>query len=69
MSDIHHEPSRLDLYKAGKLEERRSPRPPYTPELEVVQEIEEVASFKLRPEIIAIALMVVVLLVLTLTAM
>ena len=69
MSDIHHEPSRLDLYKAGKLEERRSPRPPHTTELKVDQKMEEVGSFKLRPEIIAIALMVMVLLVLTLTAM
>lgn len=71
MPDTQHEPSRLELYKAGKLEERRSPRPPHVPKVEEVvsEAAEEVVSFKLRPEMVAIVLMVIVLLVLTLVAM
>ncbi len=71
MPDIQHEPSRLELYKAGKLEERRAPRPPQVPQVEDVisKEDEEIVGFKLRPEMIAIVLLAVVLLILTLVAM
>ncbi len=64
-------PSRLELVKAGKLEERRHDRSAHVAE-EVEEEVlvEKIEdSFKLSPEVIAIALMVIVLIVLTLTGM
>lgn len=65
MPNTKHDTHRLELVKAGKLEERRAPRSAI---IHVQEEpaIEETAEgFKLTPEIIAIALMVVMLLVLT----
>lgn len=65
MPNTKNEHSRLELVKAGKLEERRTSRPPII----IAKEEPEVAEtgdvFKLTPEIIAIALMVIMLLVLT----
>ena len=65
MPNTKNDHSRLELVKAGKLEERRGPRPALIPakEEETIEEATE--GFKLTPEIIAIALMVIMLLVLT----
>ena len=69
MPNKENTPSRLDLYKAGKLEERRSrPRPePVIAEPDPDQV--ERGSLMLRPEIIAIGLLIAVLLVLTAIAL
>lgn len=65
MPNKENTPSRLDLYKAGKLEERRS-RPRVEPLIaETNPEEIERGSLMLRPEIIAIGLLIAVLLVLT----
>lgn len=58
------------MYKAGKIEERRSVRPPHVPAKEEVA-VEEIAeSVKLlRPELIAIGLMVILLIILALAGM
>ena len=61
-----NQPSRLELYKAGKLEERLAERPPNAHVEEAISEENE-AGFKLRPELIAIALLLIVMLVLTVT--
>lgn len=63
------EPNRLELYKAGKLEERRSKRPHHEPIKEEKIIEEEQQSFKLSPGAIAIGLMVIALLILTATAL
>lgn len=69
MSDNVKDPSRLDLYKAGKLEERRT-RPRPAPIITEVKEDEtEKGSLMLRPEIIAIGLLIAVLLVITAIAL
>jgi hypothetical protein len=70
MSPNKQEPSRLELYKAGKIEERRSVRPPHVQVKEEVA-VEEIAeSVKLlRPELIAIGLMVILLIILALAGM
>ena len=60
-----HEPNRIELVKAGKLEERKSPRPSIIPAKEEEKTVADEAKLKLSREIIAIALMVIVLLVLT----
>lgn len=67
----NHEPSRFELYKAGKLEERRFPRAPHDARVDevITRAEEEVTGFKLRPEMIAIVLLAVALLILTLVAM
>lgn len=63
------EPTRLELYKAGKLEERRSERTHQAPLKEIKVIEEEQKSVKLSPEAIAISLMVILLLILTATAL
>jgi len=58
-------PSHAELQKAGTTERRRSNRPPLVSvKEELVKEEDEVIS-GLRPEAIAIALMVIALLILT----
>lgn len=69
MSSHQQIPNRLELYKAGKLEERRSVRPPHVPEKIEIPIEENIEGFKLRPEIVAIGLLVLVLIVLTLIGM
>lgn len=64
MPPNRNEPSRLELYKAGKLEERHSPRPSLIPSKEAEVTEEDSGGIKLRAELIAIALMVIVLLIL-----
>ena len=68
MPDHTNGPSRLELYKAGKLEERRTVRPQaaLTAETEPA-EVDE--TIKLRPEVIAIALLLIVLLIVTAIAL
>lgn len=61
--------SREALYKAGKLEERRSVRPPHVPEKIEVPIEENIEEIKLRPELIAIALMALLLIALALIGM
>lgn len=59
-----NEPSRLELYKAGKIEGRHAMRPPH---VAAVEENEESGgSAGLRPEVITIGLMIIALLVLAL---
>jgi hypothetical protein len=67
MTTDKREPTRLELYKAGKIEERRSPRRPHILE-HVEPEIEEEKQqrFVMRPEMIAIGLFILLLLILTL---
>ncbi len=70
MSTHDQEPSRLELYKAGKIEERRSARAPHVPLQEALEVKENSESIKLlRPELIAIGLMVLLLVVLALAGM
>lgn len=67
MPNTKHDPHRLELVKAGKLEERHSVRrPSIIPKQEEVVDEPDPEVRKLRPELIAIAIMVVVLIVLTL---
>jgi len=63
MSDHTNEPSRLELYKAGKLDERRAGRPRNAPVAE--EAVTNNDSINLSPEAIAISLLVVVLLIIT----
>ena len=69
MTDHINEPSRLELYKAGKLEERRYPRQHPEPVIEVENEEDDNATINLRPEVMAIALLVAVLLIVTAIAL
>lgn len=69
MPDTKNEPTRFELYQAGKIEGRRSFRPPIVPEVAAKEEEVETASINLRPTVIVIALMVIVLLVLALVAL
>ena len=69
MSNKENTPSRLDLYKAGKLEERRSRPRPEPVIAEPNPDQVERGSLMLRPEIIAIGLLIAVLLVLTAIAL
>lgn len=69
MPPNNQEPSRLELYKAGKIEERRSVRPPHVAEKEEAAIEETVAGFKLRPELIAIGLMILLLIILALAGL
>ena len=62
-------PSRLDLFKAGKLEERRTRPRPEPVVAEVNPDEVEKGSLILRPEIIAIGLLIAVLLILTAIAL
>lgn len=65
MPDTKNQPSRLELYKAGKLEERHGKRPSQEPVHDVkLDEANQAATAKLRPELIAIGIFVVVLLIL-----
>ena len=62
-SDGH---SRLELVQAGKLEERKAVRrPSIIPKQEEIVEEQDKDVRRLRPELVAIAIMVVVLIVLT----
>ena len=65
MPNTKNDHARLELFKAGKLEERRSPRPSIVPAHEEEKIEENGEGFKLSPEIIAIGLMVIMLLALT----
>ena len=69
MQERKNEASRLDLYKAGKLEERRGPRQ----RIPIVEEAKQVEVDKtetpLRPEIIALGVLVIALLVITMVAL
>lgn len=69
MPDSKNEPSRLELYKAGKLEERRGSRqrPPVVAAAEKVETDD--GSIHLRPTVIVLALTVLALLVITFIAM
>lgn len=65
MPDNQTIPSRAALQKAGTVERRRSNRPPLVSvKEELVKEEDEVIS-GFRPEVIAITLMVIALLILT----
>jgi hypothetical protein len=66
---MNDHPTRLELYNAGKLEERRYPRHQPDPVVEVQNDKGESGSISIRPEIIAIAVLVVVLLVVTAIAL
>jgi len=69
MSDNINNPSRQDLPKTGKIEERRS-RPRPVPVISDVKEEEtEKGGLMVRPEIIAIGLLIAVLLVITAIAL
>jgi len=69
MSDNTKDPSRLDLYKSGKLQERRSRPRPVAVVAEVKEEEIERSGLMVRPEIIAIGLLIAVLLVITAIAL
>jgi hypothetical protein len=70
MSTHDQEPSRLELYKAGKIEERRAARKLHAPNAETLAVEKDAESIKLlRPELIAIGLMVLLLIVLALAGM
>ena len=60
-----NEPSRLELYKAGKIEGRHAMRPPHVAAVEEKDE-ESGGSVGLRPEVITIGLMIIALLILAL---
>jgi ABC-type oligopeptide transport system substrate-binding subunit len=62
------EPSRLELYKAGKLDERRSARSAHVPDVKKVAIDPDDGQMNISPTAIVIALMVIVLLVLTATS-
>lgn len=67
MPHTKHDSHRLELVKAGKLEERHSVRNPILiPTPVVVAEEPDKDVKRLRPELVAMAIMVVVLIVLTL---
>ena len=64
------EPSRLELFKAGKIEDRRSTRRPHILEQEEPVIPEDIkAPFKLRSEMVAIMVMVILLLILAIAGM
>ena len=65
MPNNKQEPSRLELYKAGKIEGRRSARTPLVPDKAVEEQIdkENEEGSKLRPEVAILALMVILLLI------
>jgi len=65
MPNTKEQPSRLELYKAGKLDERHGKRPSQVPIHDVKPDEENLAAAaKLRPELIAIGIFIVVLLAL-----
>jgi len=69
MPNSKNEPTRFELYQAGKIEGRRSFRPPHVPEqTEKKYDIDD-ESINLRPTVIVIALMVAVLLTLAVIAL
>ena len=63
------EPTRLELYKAGKLEERSARRPSLDIEKAKKPVAKDTGKPKLRIEITVIGLMVLVLIILTLIGM
>jgi len=66
MQNTNGGPSRLELVQAGKLEERHSVRrPSIIPKQEEVVDEPDKDVVRLRPELVAIAIMVIVLIVLT----
>ena len=65
MPNTKNDHARLERFKAGKLEERRSPRSSIIPAQEEAEIKDNGEGFKLTPEIIAIGLMVILLLALT----
>lgn len=69
MSDSKNEPTRFELYQAGKIEGRRSFRPQPVPEVAAKKDEVDVEIVSIRPTVIVIGLMVVVLLVLTAIAL
>lgn len=70
MSDHNNEPSRLDLYKSGKLEERRGSRRPAVAVAVKEKKAETTnENTQLSPTIIALGLSVVLLLIITFIAM
>lgn len=69
MAGDKQELSRLELYQAGKLEERRTPRTPQQPQKTVIEPQAAVVGFKLRPSMIVIALTILLMLVLALIGM
>jgi hypothetical protein len=68
MPDHTNEPSRLELYKAGKLEERRTIRTHIAPTVEA-EAAEPGNTSGLRPEVIALGILVIVLLIVTAIAL
>lgn len=69
MPNDKQESSRQELYKAGKIERRRSTRPALVPDKVEEQNVEEdTVDSKLRPEIVVLALMVILLLIITAVA-
>jgi hypothetical protein len=68
MPDRINEPSRLELYKAGKLDERRTVRSRVAPLVDATTAEPEKTS-SLRPEVIALGILVVVLLIVTAIAL
>lgn len=68
MPSNKQEPSRLELYQAGKLDERRSKRPAHLPEVKVAEIETEEEQTSIRPTALILGLMVIVLLVLAATS-
>lgn len=69
MPDSNKQPSRFELYQAGKVEGRRSFRRPEAPIVEEVKAVETGWNIKMSSTAIIIALMVTVLLVLAAIAL
>ena len=64
MANSKKQPTRLELYKAGKIEERHSIRPSHVPVNEVKTKEPDDEGIKLRPELIIIGVVVIIMLVL-----
>jgi hypothetical protein len=69
MPDSKNEPTRFELYQAGKIEGRRSFRPPVVPDVAAKKDDVDDGSISFSPTVIVIALLVAVLLVLTAIAL
>jgi urease gamma subunit len=68
MPNNKQEPTRLELYQAGKLDERRSKRPVHVHDVKEVTIETDAEQMSIRPTAIVIALMVIALLVLAATS-
>lgn len=70
MPDNKQESSTRELYKTGKIDRRRSSRPALVPDkVEQQQNIEEDSgNIKLRPEVVVLALTVILLLIIAAVA-